>query len=83
VRARIAFLRAQTKDATTAKTYDFEKRLTEVREKEAALRAEKKAARKAVKDQARVELVKDVEMTGEEDDMSKMMGFSGFGSSKK
>lgn len=83
VRARIAFLRAQTKEATSAKTFDFEKRLAEVREKEAALRAEKKAAKKAVKQQARAEMAKDVEMADGGDDMMKMMGFAGFGTSKK
>jgi len=46
------------------------------------LRAEKKAHKKAEKEKARVELVKDSAMDGE-DDMAKMMGFGGFGSTKK
>jgi U4/U6.U5 tri-snRNP component SNU23 len=82
VRARIAFLREKTKEASAAKTFDFEKRLAEVRAKEAAIRAEKKAAIKARKEAARVELAKDVDMA-EADSMAAMMGFAGFGSSKK
>lgn len=82
VRARIAYLREKTKEASNAKSFDFEKRLAEVREKEAAIRAERKAQKKAEKEKFRVELVKD---TVQQDDsnMSQMMGFSGFGSSKK
>ncbi|KAH8108055.1 hypothetical protein BXZ70DRAFT_33431 [Cristinia sonorae] len=83
VRARIAYLREKTKEASKAKSFDFEKRLAEVREKEAAARAEKKAQKKAQKEQLRVELVKDVTMQDADDDMAQMMGFSGFGSSKK
>ena len=85
VRARIAYLREKTKEASSAKTYDFEKRLAEVREHEAALRAEKKAAKKALREQARVELAKDAtaEEVKQQDDMMQMMGFSGFGTSKK
>jgi U4/U6.U5 tri-snRNP component SNU23 len=82
VRARIAYLREKTKEQTTAKAYDFEKRLAEVKAKEAAIRAEKKAAVKARKEKARIELMKDVNME-ETNDMATMMGFSGFGSSKK
>jgi U4/U6.U5 tri-snRNP component SNU23 len=82
VRSRIAYLREKTKEQTTAKEYDFEKRLAEVKAKEAAVRAEKKAAVKAKKEKARIELMKDVDMK-EVDDMSAMMGFSGFGGSKK
>ncbi|KZT08393.1 uncharacterized protein LAESUDRAFT_649192 [Laetiporus sulphureus 93-53] len=85
VRARIAYLREKTREASSAKSYDFEKRLAEVREKETSLRAEKKAAKKVQREQARVELVK-VTVAGDaqhEDVMMEMMGFSGFGSSKK
>ncbi|KDQ57815.1 hypothetical protein JAAARDRAFT_35507 [Jaapia argillacea MUCL 33604] len=89
VRARIAYLREKTKEASSAKSYDFEKRLAEVREKEAALRAEKKAAKKREKEEKRVEMVMDVTggvgggEDGGGDDMMKMMGFGGFGSTKK
>lgn len=83
MRARIAYLREKTKDASNAKTFDFEKRLAEVREKEAAVRDEKKAQKKARREQARVELVKDTTMVKEDNDMMQMMGFSGFGTSKK
>jgi len=85
VRARIAYLREKTREASTAKSFDFEQRLAEVREREAALRAEKKAAKKAQREKARVELVKDATAnpTQDENSMMQMMGFSGFGSSKK
>lgn len=85
VRARIAYLREKTREASTAKSFDFEQRLAEVREREAALRAEKKAAKKAQREQARVELAKDTTAapTQDENDMMQMMGFAGFGSSKK
>ncbi|KAK7692958.1 hypothetical protein QCA50_004599 [Cerrena zonata] len=83
VRARIAYLREKTKEASTAKSFDFEQRLAEVRDKEAALRAEKKAQKKAEREKQRVEIVKDVAMTQGGDDMMNMMGFAGFGTSKK
>ncbi|KAJ7268829.1 hypothetical protein B0H12DRAFT_1096854 [Mycena haematopus] len=81
VRARIAFLREKTKDATNAKAYDFDKRLAEVKAKELANREEKKAARKAEKEKIRLELINDA--GGPDDEMAKMMGFGGFGSTKK
>lgn len=83
VRARIAYLREKTKEASSAKSYDFEQRLAEVREKEAAVRAEKKAKKKAEREKARMEIVKDVEMGQDDNEMMKMMGFSGFNTSKK
>ncbi|CCM00061.1 uncharacterized protein FIBRA_02088 [Fibroporia radiculosa] len=85
VRARIAYLREKTREASSAKSFDFEQRLAEVREREATLRAEKKAAKKAVREQARVELAKDTAagQNEAENDMMTMMGFSGFGTSKK
>ncbi|KAI0655907.1 hypothetical protein C8Q70DRAFT_922517 [Cubamyces menziesii] len=87
VRARIAYLREKTREASNAKSFDFEKRLAEVREKEAAIRAEKKAAKKALRERARVELAKDTatapESKQEDSDMMAMMGFAGFGTTKK
>ncbi|TDL25927.1 hypothetical protein BD410DRAFT_557055 [Rickenella mellea] len=83
VRARIALLKEKTKEASSAKTFDFNKRLAEVKAKEDALRAEKKAQKKAEKEKARVELVKDAVAQQEEDEMAKMMGFGGFGSTKR
>ena len=83
MRARIAFLREKTKEASSAKSFDFEKRLAEIREREAAARAAKKAEKKAKREQARVELAKDTAMQQDDNDMMAMMGFSGFGSSKK
>ena len=83
VRARIAYLREKTKEASNAKSYDFEQRLAEIKEREAKARAEKKAAKKAARTQALVELAKDTATQQEDNDMMSMMGFSGFGSSKK
>ena len=84
VRAKIAFLRAQTKEASEAKAFDFDKRLAEIRDKELAARAEKKAAKKAEKEKARLELAQDAAMKVDgADNMMNMMGFSGFGSTKK
>lgn len=74
-------LREKTKEAVSAKEFDFEKRLAEVREKETAIREEKKAQKRAQKEQARMQVVQ--ETTQEEDEMAKMMGFGGFGSTKK
>jgi len=85
VRAKIASLRAQTKEASQAKAFDFDKRLTEIREKELVARAEKKAAKKAERERARLELAQDaaaMEVDGD-GDMMNTMGFSGFGSTKK
>jgi U4/U6.U5 tri-snRNP component SNU23 len=81
VRARIAYLREKTKEASSAKSFDFDQRLAEVKAKEAALRAEKKARKKVERDKARLELVNDT--VNEDDDMAAMMGFGGFGSTKK
>ncbi|KAI0344748.1 hypothetical protein BDW22DRAFT_1354897 [Trametopsis cervina] len=79
VRARIAYLREKTREASSAKTFDFEQRLAEVRAREEAIRAEKKAQKKAQKEQAQVQLAKEAV----DGDMMQMMGFSGFGSSKR
>lgn len=75
-------LREKTKEASNAKSFDFEQRLAEIKAKEAGLRAEKRKQKQAEKDRARAELAKDISPPQEED-MMKMMGFSGFGSSKK
>ena len=83
VRERIAFLREQMKEKSAAKAFDFEKRLAEVKAKADAERAEKKAQKKAEKEKARMELLKDIEMQPENDEMAAMMGFQGFGSTKK
>jgi len=84
VRAKIASLRAQTKEASEAKAFDFDKRLAEIRDKELAARAEKKAAKKAEKEKARLELAQEAAMRVDGgDNMMNMMGFSGFGSTKK
>ena len=76
-------LREKTKDASNAKSYDFEQRLAEIKAKETDLRTEKKRQKQAEKEKARAELAKDFAAPQDGDDMMKMMGFSGFGSSKK
>ncbi|TEB30333.1 hypothetical protein FA13DRAFT_1688899 [Coprinellus micaceus] len=81
VQARIAYLREKTKAASSAKDYDFDQRLAEIRDRERQAREEKKAAKKAEKEKARLELLQ--EPAGGGDDMMQMMGFAGFGSSKK
>lgn len=83
VRARIAYLREKTKEASNAKSFDFEQRLAEIKANEAALREEKKAQKKAQKEKALVELAKDTAMEQDENKMMQMMGFAGFGTSKK
>jgi U4/U6.U5 tri-snRNP component SNU23 len=82
VREKIAALREQTREAQAAKTYDFERRLGEIKAKEDTLRQERKAKKKAAKESQRLEMIKDVDME-EQGAMSSMMGFAGFGTSKK
>ena len=81
VQARIAYLREKTKEAASAKAFDFDQRLAEVKEKEQALREQRKAEKKAAKDKARLALINDSENVDSE--MTALMGFGGFGSSKK
>jgi len=76
-------LREKTKEASNAKSFDFEQRLAEIKAKEISLRTEKRKQKQAEKDKVRAELAKDFPSPQEEEDMMKMMGFSGFGSSKK
>jgi U4/U6.U5 tri-snRNP component SNU23 len=83
VQARIALLREKTKEQSSAKTFDFDKRLAELKAKEDALRREKKAQKQAEKEKVLLEYVKDTAMDQDNDDMTKLMGFSGFGTSKK
>jgi len=79
VRARIAMLREKTKEAASAKAFDFDKRLEEIRQKEQIEREAKKAEKKAAREAKLIEIVQDDETAG----MASMMGFGGFGSSKK
>jgi len=83
VRARIAYLREKTKEASSAKAFDFDQRLAEIREKELAMRAEKKAQKKLEREKSRIEYVQDNTAMHQDTDMMDMMGFSGFGTSKK
>ncbi|KAF8813831.1 hypothetical protein BYT27DRAFT_7157752 [Phlegmacium glaucopus] len=81
VQARIAYLREKTKEAASAKAFDFDQRLAEVKEKEQALREQRKTEKKAAKEKARLALINDTENVDSE--MTSLMGFGGFGSSKK
>jgi len=83
VRARIAFLREKTKEAANAKAFDFDQRLREIREKEERERQAAKERKKAEKEAQRIEAVQAVIEDPEQADMSAMMGFTGFGTSKK
>ena len=82
VRARIQALRDQTKESVSAKEFDFDKRLAEVKAKEQTVRDEKKAQKKAQKEKQRLELAKETTQAVD-NDVAMMMGFGGFGSSKK
>ncbi|KAH6914365.1 hypothetical protein BKA70DRAFT_663978 [Coprinopsis sp. MPI-PUGE-AT-0042] len=81
VQARIAFLREKTKAAASAKEFDFDQRLAEIRDKERAAREAKKAEKKAEKQQKRIEMIQ--EPSTQDVEMAEMMGFAGFGTSKK
>lgn len=74
-------LREKTKEAANAKAFDFDKRLQEVRDAEEAVRDAKKAEKKAAREARLIDAVKDLDP--EADAMVQMMGFGGFGSSKK
>ncbi|KAF8623089.1 hypothetical protein AX15_006500 [Amanita polypyramis BW_CC] len=78
VRERIAYLREKTKAASAAKAFDFDQRLAEIRANEKALRDQKKAEQKAAKERARLEIIQD-----DNSEMAQLMGFGGFGSTKK
>ena len=80
VRERIAMLREKTKEASSAKAYDFDQRMRDIRNKEQSLRDERKAEKQRVKDAARAELITDTKGV---DEMAALMGFGGFGSTKK
>lgn len=72
-------LREKTKEASKAKAFDFNARLEEVRRKEEEAREAKRAEKKAARDARLINAVKDPET----DAMSQMMGFGGFGTTKK
>ncbi|CAE6504542.1 unnamed protein product [Rhizoctonia solani] len=80
VRARIALLREKTKEASTARSFDFEKRLQDIRDAEEQARAEKKRRKQEKNKPVETDAV---EKTKEDESMAVMMGFGGFGSSKK
>ena len=80
VQARIAYLREKTKEAASAKAYDFDKRLEEVRQKEREQREQRKAEKKAEKEKSRAAMIQE---SNEDAEMAMIMGFGGFGTSKK
>ena len=49
VRERIAMLREKTREASQAKSYDFQQRIAEIKAKEDALRAQQKAEKQKQK----------------------------------
>lgn len=91
VRARIALLRAQTADKTSARSYDFDARLREIAEQEEKERAERRAQRKRDKEAKRAKVAAAaapatalVGNGGGDQQMDEMaaMGFTTFGSTK-
>lgn len=72
-------LREKTKEASKAKAFDFDARLEEVRRKEEEAREAKRAEKKAARDARLIDAIKDPEV----DAMAQMMGFGGFGTTKK
>lgn len=91
VRARIAMLREKTKERSNAKAFDFDARLEEIRKQEDEAREAKRAEKKAARDARLIEAVVQGGGGGggaegadpEADAMAKMMGFGGFGTTKK
>ncbi|KZT54227.1 hypothetical protein CALCODRAFT_519550 [Calocera cornea HHB12733] len=81
VRARIAMLREKTKEAANAKAYDFEQRLQQIRDKELE---ERQAKRRKIKEEKEaLRAVKQEPAADVDPDMMNMMGFAGFGTSKR
>lgn len=74
-------LREKTKEASKAKAFDFDARLEEVRRKEEEAREVKRAEKKAARDARLLEAVQ--VQDPETDAMTQMMGFGGFGTTKK
>lgn len=83
VRAKIASLRAATADQSSAKEFDFQARLKEVAKAEEIRRAEEKQRRVEKKTEKReqAEKARKGEQVGGE--LAEMMGFGGFGSTKR
>jgi len=96
VRRRIAELREQSKTKVDAKNFDFQQRLASVRAAEAAKREARKAERRRKREEERearklaksgvIDKTDKSVVKAAEEEMSgieSMMGFGGFGSSKK
>jgi U4/U6.U5 tri-snRNP component SNU23 len=78
VQERIANLRAQTKERSAAHEFDFEKRLSDIREQEKEKREEKKRQRQASRLQAQEAITEGVDA-----EAMAIMGFAGFGTTKQ
>ncbi|EOR00182.1 hypothetical protein E3P92_01654 [Wallemia ichthyophaga] len=79
VRARIALLKEQTKEASQKKDYDFRKRVGEIRQGEIDSKMEKRASRKAKKSKNQNTIDNDQQDDQGNDEMARIMGFTGFG----
>ncbi|KDN49187.1 hypothetical protein K437DRAFT_245235 [Tilletiaria anomala UBC 951] len=82
VRAKIAALRESRANGSQARSYDFEARLRQIAEEKQKEKEERKAKKKAAKEDARRKGAADVAMDMDQDAMA-MLGFGGFGSTKK
>jgi U4/U6.U5 tri-snRNP component SNU23 len=82
VKAKIAQLRAQTSEATTAKKYDFKRRLEEIKAEEEATKKARKEAKKAKKEEERKKALGIDEAGGGNKEMEEMMGFASWGAAK-
>ncbi|CED85246.1 zinc finger matrin-type protein [Phaffia rhodozyma] len=81
VRAKIAFLRAQTSQESESKRFNFEKRLAEVTRLEDQRREAEKQKIRVEKEQKREKELK-AKMGVQDEGIAGMMGFGGFGSRK-
>lgn len=79
VREKIAALRAATSEKASAKSFDFDQRLAEIRDNEEKRRQQVKEEKKA----ARIRQQETLPVTEEDLEMTHAMGFAGFGSTKK
>ena len=88
VKRRMDYLRSKKAEANRAKDYDLEKRLTErkrVLEEENRLRKERKRAKRGKQrsQDTRLEANGEDEGGAADDEMARIMGFDGFGTTKK
>ena len=82
VRAKIAALRQQAAEGGKSQAYDFEARIRQIAEQHDREKQERKAAKKSAKEAAKEKQKTEMQMDVDEAAMS-VMGFGGFGSTKK